>query len=236
MPSMNIPSADLTAYSGTSVLEVMTEAKNYNNYLLSWISDHIRPHFRVLDFGAGAGTFSLPLFRKGVELVCVEPDSALNAGLREAGLTVVDQLDAIADESMDLIYTLNVLEHIPDDNEAIRVLSRKLKPGGTALVYVPAFEILYSSFDAKIGHLRRYRRSGLEKLAATVGLKVKESRYADSAGFLAALLFRACGRGGDISPGAVKFYDQVIFPLSYRADILFSRFIGKNVLLVAVKE
>jgi SAM-dependent methyltransferase len=229
-------STDLKTYSGASVLEVMTEAKNYNRYLGSLIDIHLHAHFRVLDFGAGAGTFALPLLRRGVDVICVEPDALLGARLRDAGATVAVGLDEIADDSVDFIFTLNVLEHISDDTAAVRALCMKLRAGGTLLVYVPAFEILYSSFDAKIGHLRRYRRDNLAKLIAAAGLQVTESRYADSAGFLAALLFRALGHGGSISRGAVKFYDRAIFPLSCFADKLLSHRIGKNVIVVAKKE
>ena len=233
---MPVPSTDLGVYSGASVLEVMKEATNYNNYLASLIDVHIRPHFRVLDFGAGAGTFALPLLRRAVEVVCVEPDAALRACLEGAGATVAVELDDIADESVDFIYTLNVLEHISDDATAIRALATKLKSGGTLLVYVPAFEILYSSFDSKIGHLRRYRRGTLAELITATGLHVINSRYADSMGFLAALLFRALGHDGSISRGAVKIYDLAVFPISRIADKLLSHCIGKNVVVIAKKQ
>jgi SAM-dependent methyltransferase len=228
--------ADLKAYRGTSVLEVMVEAKNYNRYLASLIDSHLQPHFRVLDFGAGAGTFALPLLRRGIEVVCVEPDAVLGTRLRDAGVTVAVGLDEVADESMDLIYTLNVLEHIPDDAGTLQALSTKLKSDGTLLVYVPAFEILYSSFDAQIGHLRRYRRGTLANLVGAARLQVTEARYADSAGFLAAVLFRVIGHGGSINRRAIKFYDLTVFPLSRIADKLLSRWIGKNVIIVAKKQ
>jgi 2-polyprenyl-3-methyl-5-hydroxy-6-metoxy-1,4-benzoquinol methylase len=91
----------------------MTEAKRYNNYLASLIDRHVRPGAKALDFGAGAGTFAIPLLRRGVEVICAEPDVALRAQLiiRDAGATIVE-LDDTADKSLDLIYTLNVLEHI----------------------------------------------------------------------------------------------------------------------------
>src|SRR5271170_7644848 len=127
----------LRPYSGTEVLEVMKEAKKYNNYLASQIARHLQPKFKVLDFGSGAGTFTLPLLQNSVDVVCVEPDTALAARLREAGANVVVGLDDVADHSIDLIYTLNVLEHIADDIGTIRALSTKLTPGGTLIVYVP---------------------------------------------------------------------------------------------------
>jgi len=225
----------LQPYSGTEVLEVMKEAKKYNHYLASQIDRHLQPKFKVLDFGAGSGTFTLPLLRNGVDVICVEPDAALGARLRDAGANVVVGVDDVADHSMDLIYTFNVLEHIADDVRTVHALSMKLKPGGTLLVYVPAFNILYSSFDARIGHLRRYRRRTLASLVLAAGLQIVELHYVDSIGFLAALVFRAFS-SADINRTIVKLYDRVCFPLSLAADKLLANVIGKNVMVVTKKK
>src|SRR4051794_37472104 len=64
------------AYAGTDVLEIMAEAKNYNAYLAALIDRRLRPGMRVLDFGAGVGTFAEPLARRGVNVICVETDAA----------------------------------------------------------------------------------------------------------------------------------------------------------------
>jgi SAM-dependent methyltransferase len=225
----------LQPYSGAEVLEVMKEAKKYNYYLASQIDRHLQPQFKVLDFGAGAGTFTLPLLRNSVDVICVEPDTALGARLRDAGANVVVGLDDVADHSLDLIYTFNVLEHIADDVGTVHALSMKLKPGGTLIVYVPAFNILYSSFDARIGHLRRYRRGTLASLVLAAGLQVLELHYVDSIGFVAALVFRAF-IGAELNRTMVKLYDRFCFPLSITADKALSNVIGKNVMVVAKKK
>jgi hypothetical protein len=150
---------------------------------------------------------------------------------------VVTELYEIDAESVDLIYALNVIEHVSNDSETVRLLSSKLKLGGTLLVYVPAFELLYSAFDRKVGHLRRYRRENLTSLAEAAGLQVTEVRYADSAGFLVALLYRALrGENASLSPGTVKLYDRIIFPLSRGLDLVFSSWIGKNLILISEKS
>jgi len=83
-----MPPPAAAAYTGIDVLEVMIEAKNYNRYLMSLIHAHIRSGIKVLDFGAGVGTFALPLMQRGVDLVCVEPDATLGARLQDAGAKV----------------------------------------------------------------------------------------------------------------------------------------------------
>jgi 2-polyprenyl-3-methyl-5-hydroxy-6-metoxy-1,4-benzoquinol methylase len=223
----------VTSYPGTLVLEVMPEAKKYNDYLNSLIERYLRPGAQVLDFGAGTGTFAIRLLRRGVEVICVEPDAVLCAQLRDAGATIAE-LEHIADQSLDLIYTLNVLEHIADDAATVHSLATKLKLGGTLFIYVPAFRILYSLFDARIGHLRRYRRATLAKLVIAAGLQIVEARYVDSIGFVVALLFRALRRE-KISPTTVKIYDSICFPLSLIVDKLISCCLGKNVMVVGKK-
>lgn len=47
---------------------------------------------------------------------------------------------SFADDSFDLIFCSHVLEHIPDDAQAMRELHRVLKPGGTAILQVPIKE------------------------------------------------------------------------------------------------
>jgi hypothetical protein len=166
----------------------------------------------------------------------VEPDPGQAAVLSASGLAVFHSLDQVGDGSQDYIYALNVLEHIEDDRAALNRLYGKLKQGGSLLIYVPAFEILYSSMDRRVGHRRRYTRRGLEQLARNAGFRIVEARYADSLGFFASILYKWVGGGsGTINRRALLAYDRAIFPLSRVADGLLSRVFGKNVLLFGMK-
>jgi SAM-dependent methyltransferase len=76
------------------------------------------------------------------------------------GFEVYTSLDEIPDETFDWVYAFNVLEHINDDGQALAEWSTKLKTAveSRLLIYVPAFEILFSSMDRQVGHFRRYRK------------------------------------------------------------------------------
>ena len=223
-------------YAGRENLEVMQEAENYNRYLLALISRHVQPGGRISDFGAGVGTFAMPLRKRGADVLCIEPDAGLQGELRRAGLRVCGNLGSVADATLDLIYTFNVLEHIADDRGTLRALAGKLKSGGRLLIYVPAFAVLFTAMDRKVGHLRRYRRAPLTALVRDAGLTVDEARYADSLGFFATLAYRALGRAdGSIDRRALRAYDRLIFPLSRACDRLLSPWVGKNLMVVASK-
>ena len=224
------------AYTGVDNLEVMQEAVNYNRYLLDTVCKYAPARARVLDFGAGGGQFAAPLKAQGMDLTALEPDQLLQQRLRAQGLSVVGSIQELADDSLDYIYTLNVLEHIDDDEAALRGLHAKLTQRGRLLIYVPAFPVLYTSMDAKVGHVRRYTRNTLEARVRAVGFRIERIAYADSIGFFATLAFKLIGnKDGNVSLSALKLYDRAVFPVSRALDAVAGRWFGKNLLLIASK-
>jgi SAM-dependent methyltransferase len=230
-------SASQLSYTGIDLLETLQGATNYNLLLRDLILENSQGRSRMLDFGAGTGTFAKLLRTKGIEVVCVEPDTHLAEGLIRDGFLTFNDLSDVPDGSFDFIFTLNVLEHVEDDWTSFCRLTSKLATGGRLLVYVPAFECLWTSLDERVRHYRRYRRAGLERLARSAGLGVCKTRYVDSLGFFAALGFKVFGnKDGHLSARAVSLYDRSIVPLSRLLDLPLGRLFGKNVYLIATND
>jgi len=224
-------------YTGTDNLEVMREAVNYNRFLAALVAREARPGERLLDFGAGVGTFAHALAAQGLSVECVEPDTAQRNVIESEGLRAYPSLDAIDDASVDVAYSLNVLEHIDDDRAAIHALADKLRIGGRLVIYVPAFQSLYTSMDRKVGHVRRYRKNELRAKVRAAGLNVLRAEYVDSLGFLATLAYRMLGSGtGDIDRNALRTYDRYVFPVSRAADRVLRYVLGKNALVIARRD
>ena len=224
-------------YTGVRVLEAMEEARNYNAYLTRVVLD-ARPSAdaRILDFGSGLGTYADMFKARGIVVDCLEPDEGMRDGLAKKGYSTVTDAEELADGSYDLIYALNVFEHIEDDFDAFAKVARALKPGGVAVVYVPAFQSLYSSFDKLVGHFRRYRKPRLRQMAERDGLDIVKLGYCDPLGYLAALAYKLRGsKDGELTAGGVRLYDRLAFPLSRTLEPLFANVGGKNVVLVARK-
>jgi SAM-dependent methyltransferase len=225
------------AYTGLDNLEVILDAVNYNRFQVDEIVKAARDVKTVVDFGAGIGTFAKMVTARGLHVVCVDQDPRLRERLQQDGLEVHPTVDAFPDNSVAFVYSLNVLEHIEDDSAVLRALFAKLRPGGRLFLYVPAFMCLWSSLDVKVEHYRRYYRRALAQAAEQAGFRVRKAVYADSAGFLTTLIFKAVGnKQGDINRTALWIFDRILFPFGRLLDRLGLQYVcGKNVILLAEK-
>jgi SAM-dependent methyltransferase len=223
-------------YSGTDNLEIMAEAVNYNKFLLGLLCKFAVNSKNIVDFGAGIGTFANAMWKNGFFVHCIETDEIQSRFIESQGLPVKSSLLSLGLNQIDFIYALNVLEHIEDDGAVLRQMHLSLVPGGFVFIYVPAFEILFSSMDYKVGHFRRYTKKDLIEKLQSANFIIEDAQYGDSVGFIAALAFRFINNGsGQLNKRTLIFYDRIIFPISRLCDQIFHNLFGKNVWVLARK-
>jgi len=80
-------------------------------------------------------------------------------------------------DSFDAVVMLNVLEHIEDDFSALAQVHRILKPGGIAVIEVPAGPHLYDAYDKALNHFRRYKLSELTAKLQSAGFSVERQSH-----------------------------------------------------------
>ena len=78
----------------------------------------------------------------------------------------------LPDACLDGISLLNVLEHIKDDQTALKQVYRILKPGGVAIIEAPAGPSLFDAYDRMLMHHRRYVLRDLVKLSHATGFTI----------------------------------------------------------------
>lgn len=224
------------AFEAPDLIAAMDAATNYNGFLVQQLADWARGANRLLDFGAGNGRFAIALQERGFEVSAIEPDSALRDRVQARAVSAYASLATLGDLQFDGIYTINVLEHIEDDLAILERFHELVRPGGRIFIYVPAFPILFSANDERVGHVRRYTKRELLSRVVKAGFQIEKARYVDSLGFAAGLAYRMFGnREGDLSVQAVTLYDRVLFPVSRAIDRVAGRFVGKNLLLCGTR-
>jgi SAM-dependent methyltransferase len=151
----------------------------------------------VLDVGSGTGT-NLRLLRE-LGFSNVSAVDASDDAIRfceEKGLGPVRKGDICAlpcpDHAYDLILATDIIEHVDDDAGALAELHRVLRPGGIAILTVPAFPSLWGLQDRVSLHKRRYRRRELEGRVTEAGLSLRSCFYFNYLLFLPIWLARQC--------------------------------------------
>jgi SAM-dependent methyltransferase len=141
--------------------------------------DRPRSQRTIFDIGCAGGVSFDDLSRYG-EVYGSEPDPALVDSCpqwRQCIELTGFGPDYSASRQYDLALMLDVLEHIEDAAGALRNLHRLLKPGGHAILTVPALESLWSVHDVINRHYCRYDKMHLHRLVEDSGLTVRELRY-----------------------------------------------------------
>jgi SAM-dependent methyltransferase len=234
-------------YAGKD-LEAMSFAVNYHRWILSIFEPYLGT--RVVEVGAGKGSFSKLLLERRLEsLSLVEPSTAMHQQLcrrmeeLNPSVTVKTYNDVFenvaarirsADQPDSIIY-VNVLEHIDNDVNELKIINDTLESGGRLFIFVPALRWLHGSMDQQLGHFRRYTRTELEKKCVASGFRVMVSRYFDVLGVLPWWVKYRLFQSKEMEPGAVRFYDQRVVPVARVVESMVTARIGKNVLMVVEK-
>ena len=213
--------------------------RNYNNHIVDLILSVHNNETEILDFGAGCGILAKIVRRKTKKSpTCIEIDEYFKSILIKSGFKVFDGIEKTKNQ-YDFIYSSNVLEHIYDDIKSLKQLESKLTKNGTLVLYLPAFQLLFSDLDRAVGHFRRYSKKRILKITYGAGFRIDKMFYLDSVGFFCSFIIQILGWNREFGVGSksfLKFYDKLIFQVSRFLDSLgFRNILGKNI-FVSLKK
>lgn len=149
------------------------------NAILDAIRD-LKPG-KLMEIGFGTGVCTYEFYRRGYECTGYE--------LEEKSIEIANALFNTTDKknidfrgelfesdygSYDYLAVFEVLEHIPDDREALADWSKLLKPDGRIIISVPAKMKKFSYVDKVAGHIRRYEKDDLVKLLESSGYTIEK--------------------------------------------------------------
>jgi SAM-dependent methyltransferase len=185
------------AVNWSDELERLHEESSRTHFLDLWTRaaileqvGNLPKHAIVLDLGCSTGHLVQDLRGAYPEAILIGVD-LIASGLEKAHALVPSarlvQADAcdlpLAEHSVDVVVSANMLEHVPDDRNALAEIRRVLRPGGRAALVVPSGARTYDYYDRFLGHERRYARGELARKASDAGLEVIHD------GYIASLLY-----------------------------------------------
>ena len=140
------------------------------------------PGYRALEVGCGNGNVLRRLERACPHGVTIGMDffrEGLQFARQRTGCPLVqgDARHSPFARGFHLIGMFDVLEHLPEDVQALKDVCGLLEPGGVLLLTVPAGRALWSYFDEASRHFRRYERLELGEKIAEAGLELERVSY-----------------------------------------------------------
>ncbi len=148
----------------------------------------------ILDIGCGTGMMLEDLQKMGsatgLDFSMVALEYCKNRGISKLGRADVRHIP-VKDNSVDVITALDLIEHIEDDHGLMAEFQRVLKPGGIAIMSVPAHKKLWSGHDVALHHFRRYEKPEFRQLIEGAGLKTRKYTYGMATAYLPAILVRS---------------------------------------------
>jgi SAM-dependent methyltransferase len=153
---------------------------------------------RVCELGCGTGA-NLDAVKDRYEVVGVDSSpQALDYARSRLGARVFEgELPAGIDlpkESFDVVLLSDVVEHVEDDGGSMITAMRLLKAGGIAVVTVPANPWLYSDYDVRLHHVRRYGKKQFQALMKGTGGEIKLLSHFNTFLFMPAVAVRLLGK------------------------------------------
>ncbi len=180
-----------TTDPGHSTLESLGLTPSVSAWMLSNFSPFLGDS--VLEAGCGSGNITSHLIRsKRLRVVDIDPVHIQSVKKRFGHLenvhASIDDLEAGSTyagmETVDSVVCLNVLEHLDKPELAIEGFAQVLRPGGHALILVPAHEWLFSAADAALEHRKRYSTGEVRALLESSGFEVIKCHYFNRLGVL----------------------------------------------------
>jgi SAM-dependent methyltransferase len=153
---------------------------------LSQSERKLQAGLQAVDLGGGCGGWIqyLKAHSRGLFAELALADSSIRALTLAANVVgpsvkryQVDLLRLLWTERWDVAFLLDVLEHIPQDLEALQQIRRALRPSGLLIITTPALNFFWTCNDVLNQHVRRYSRRDFERLANKSGFELCFTRY-----------------------------------------------------------
>jgi SAM-dependent methyltransferase len=199
-------------------LKQMAMAPNYSEWLYRLIAPFIGKS--VLEIGSGTGTLTSLLLKNGKTVTGIEPNPFCIQELsRQFGdcprfHLIPKPVEACTDEELkcngfESIVSVNVLEHIEEDQTVLNHAAALLPSGGRLALIIPACPKAYGTIDQAVGHFRRYSVRGMRQQLTAAGLRPLRLRYSNALGLAGWYINGRIRRNTQQNNGQIRLFNAL---------------------------
>lgn len=230
-------------YQGLKTLENLEIAKKYNQ----WIIDQFLTYLKdpILEVGSGTGNIASYL-SKNHKVFLSDNDSGLVKTLQKKFRTnrqtsiflydVTKPAPAKYKNFFSTVIAINVLEHIEDDEKAIKNIAEILKKNGRFCILVPAKQFAYTHLDKKLGHFRRYEKNDLVAKLLTNGFVIEKIYPFNLVGLIGwFFIHKLSKKHHDLNSNQIQTFEHLV-PLLRIFERIFPIPMGISLIAVARKR
>lgn len=171
----------------------------------AWMLSTFRPFLGndVFEAGCGSGNLTSHLLgSKSLRVVDIDPVHVRSVQKKfghlenvHASVADLESASTYDDlESVDSVLCVNVLEHMDKPDLALEGFCRVIRPGGYALILVPAHEWLFSAADTALEHRKRYTTTEVSEMLVSAGFEVQKCHEFNRLGVLGWYTNKVMGR------------------------------------------
>lgn len=213
-----------------------------------WIYENIKNALgkNIIEIGCGIGTIIKLILRKDNEITGVDISDKYIKFLKKQYKNVKNLKfiksdifglpKKVKNKFFDTVVMVNVLEHIKDDDKALKIVNKLLKKNGKIALMVPAFNMLFGPLDKSVGHFRRYNKNQLKELLIRNGFVIQKIYYMNFIGFFGWFINVRLLRKDYTPQAQTYFFDKFFVPIIRKIEKWLKPPFGQSLIAIAIKK
>ena len=233
--------------TGEETLSILNEAEKFNKWIYVTINPFCKGH--VMEIGSGLGNISRFFLNDDYQIMltdlrqvyCDKLHDKFKSYSNLLGVENVDLIDSDFDmkyktffDSFDSVFAINVIEHINDDNLAIRNCYKLIRKGGNLIIMVPSYQVLYNDFDKSLGHYKRYTIKSISSILLNHNFCIIHKQYFNFIGLIGWFISGSIQKNKSIPKKQMRLYNRFV-PVFKLVDKLIFKSWGLSSIVVGEK-